>query len=159
MPAGSSNFSGHITNTSTSPGGPGELIKTGNGQLLLSGSNTYAGGTTIDGGALLVQSTTGSATGSGSVTVGFGGTFAGTGTISGDALVLPGGTISPGNTGAGSLTVNNLILAGSTFNAGSAEHRPARSRSSMSPARHRLVASLQSARWAALCRCRVNRSR
>ena len=45
------------------------LMKIGPGMLELTGANTYAGGTTIDLGTLLVNNTTGSATGTGRVTV------------------------------------------------------------------------------------------
>ena len=43
--------------------GPGQLTKTGAGVLTLSGSNTYAGGTALDGGSITVSSSSGIGTG------------------------------------------------------------------------------------------------
>ncbi len=65
------------------------LTKTGAGTQVLSGANTYTGGTSVNAGTLLVNNTGGSGTGSGSVVVASGSTNAtavrlgGTGTISG----------------------------------------------------------------------------
>ena len=88
---GSSTFGGVIQE---SAGGPGSLRKVGSGTFTIAGSNTYAGGTTIDGGVLRVINTTGSATGSGPVTVGAG-TLSGDGSIDG-AITVQGGDLSPG---------------------------------------------------------------
>src|SRR5437660_8570209 len=49
--------------TRLSPFAPGSLEKIGRCALRLSGDNIYAGGTTIEGGTLLVADRTGSATG------------------------------------------------------------------------------------------------
>ena len=73
---------------------------TGNGQLILSGSNSYTGGTVVEGGILVASNgTNGSATGSGSVTLS-GGTLAsgsGGGTISGGVAIGPAASeIAPG---------------------------------------------------------------
>jgi autotransporter-associated beta strand protein len=58
----SSKFAGVISQT-------GSLTKVGGGNLALSGSNTYSGGTTIRNGTLRVANASGSATGSGAVAV------------------------------------------------------------------------------------------
>ncbi|MDB6056795.1 MAG: Lysozyme [Verrucomicrobiales bacterium] len=73
----------------------GAINKAGLGTMRLKAANTYADGTTISAGTLLVNNSSGSATGSGGVTVD-GGTLAGTGTISGIVTVNAGGTIAPG---------------------------------------------------------------
>ena len=65
--------------------------------MILSGANTYGGGTTISGGTLLANNATGSGTGSGTVTV-TSGTLGGTGTIAGAVTVNSGATLSPGAT-------------------------------------------------------------
>jgi autotransporter-associated beta strand protein len=54
--------------------GPGSVVKDGTGTWILSGANTYTGGTIVDGGTLLVNGSTGA------VTVNAGGTLGGTGT-------------------------------------------------------------------------------
>jgi autotransporter-associated beta strand protein len=91
----------------------GALTKLGAGTMRLTAANTYATGTTVSTGRLLVNNTTGSGTGTGSVTVNDG-TLGGTGTISGAVTVNSGGTISPGAT-AGS--IGTLTLSSSpTFN-------------------------------------------
>jgi len=88
----------------------GGFNKKGTGVLNLTGANTYAGGTTVSAGTLLVNNTTGSGTGSGAVTVN-GGTLGGTGTITGAVNVNSGGILAPGAS-AGTLTINNsLVLA------------------------------------------------
>ena len=50
------------------------LTKDGSGTLTLTGTNIYTGGTTVNGGTLLVNNTAGSGTGSGAVTVNNAGT-------------------------------------------------------------------------------------
>lgn len=85
--------------------GTGSLTKGGSAALTLSSANTYTGGTTISGGKLLVNNTTGSGTGTGSVNVNSGGTLGGAGFISGAASINTGGTLSPGNS-IGKLTFN-----------------------------------------------------
>jgi rhamnogalacturonan endolyase len=91
------------------------LVKTGAGVFTLAGTNIYSAGTTINGGTLLLNNTSGSGTGSGIVTVASGGTLGGNGIVSGAVTVNSGGALAPGNP-LGMLTVsNNLTLAtGST---------------------------------------------
>jgi len=84
------------------------LVKTGSGALTLTGTNNYSAGTTINGGALLVNNTNGSGTGSGSVTVASGGMLGGNGIISGAVTVNSGGTFSPGYP-LGALTISNSL--------------------------------------------------
>ena len=76
-------------------GGTGaSFTKIGTGTLILSGANTYTGGTTLTAGALVINNTTDSGTGAGAVQVNQG-TLAGNGTI-GDAVTVGTG----GGTGA-----------------------------------------------------------
>ncbi|MCJ2009140.1 autotransporter domain-containing protein [Methylobacterium sp. J-092] len=88
--------------------GPGGLIKNGSGALRLSGNDTYAGPTLVNGGTLTVDGSLVS-----TVTVA-GGRLDGSGTVGGLA-VLPGGTVAPGH------SIGTLTVAGSAaFAAGSA---------------------------------------
>jgi autotransporter-associated beta strand protein len=91
----------------------GSLEKVGTGTLTLSGTNTYAGPTFVNGGTLLV---TGSIASSGVVFVDNGATLGGTGTVT--ATFLNGGaTLAPGlPTALGTLTVNDeLVFCHCTF--------------------------------------------
>ncbi|MCA9258244.1 MAG: autotransporter-associated beta strand repeat-containing protein, partial [Planctomycetales bacterium] len=66
------------------------------GKWVVPTANSYAGGTTIAGGTLVVMNSAGSATGNGSVTID-GGTLAGSGRIDSDAwIALLTGSLSPG---------------------------------------------------------------
>jgi autotransporter-associated beta strand protein len=111
-------------------GGSGfSVTKAGAGALALGGANTYAGGTTVADGALLVNNTTGSGTGTGAVVVsaattagGPFGTLGGTGTATGPVTIQAGSggganaVIAPGATTGvnfGALAVGgDLALAG-----------------------------------------------
>ncbi len=105
-------FSGLLGNG----GGNLDLTKSGSGVLTLSGNNPYANGTTIDGGTLLVNNTSGSGTGTGDVTVNSGGTLGGKGIITGNVTVNSGGALSPGAS-IGTLTLNgNLVLSANSTN-------------------------------------------
>jgi autotransporter-associated beta strand protein len=101
------------------------LIKTGAGTFILTGvSNSYSGGTTINGGTLLLNNTNGSGTGSGAVTVAGGGTLGGAGIISGTVTVNSGGALAPGNP-LGTLTIsNNLTLAAGSTTFAQVQHLP-----------------------------------
>jgi hypothetical protein len=95
------------------------LTKSGAGTLTLSNTETYTGSTTVSAGTLRVDGALGATSG---VTVASGGTLGGTGSIFASAssntlTVQSGGTLAPGDSGAGTLTVNgNLSMAsGSTL--------------------------------------------
>src|SRR5690606_30343778 len=77
--------------------GDGGLIKTGAGTLVLSGRNTYTGGTAVEGGRLVVNGDTSAS----SFTVGVDGTLGGRGRL-GPTQVY--GRLAPGNS-IGTLTV------------------------------------------------------
>jgi autotransporter-associated beta strand protein len=99
-------ISGQIGESSTSI-----LIKLGNGELQLTGANSYTGGTLVQSGTVRINNTTGSAFGAGAVTVASGATLTGSGIISG--AVQMNGTWAPGNS-PGLVTVNsNVGLNGS----------------------------------------------
>ncbi len=94
-------------------GGTWALTKDGTGLLVLSGNNTYAGGTTISKGTLLIDGTQAS----GTVTVKSGGTLGGLGTF-GALSVLSGGIVLPGTStsSTGILNSGNVTFAsGSSF--------------------------------------------
>ena len=91
------------------------LTKAGTGPWILSGANTYTGATTVSGGTLLVNNTTGSGTGTGNVNVNAG-TLGGDGFVTGvvtignnaggaDAILAPGNSI--GSIDTGNLTFNS----------------------------------------------------
>ncbi|MFC7704178.1 autotransporter domain-containing protein [Plastorhodobacter daqingensis] len=87
--------------------GSGDLIKRGDGQLVLSATNTYSGGTMVERGALIVN---GSIAGSGLMTVADGARLGGTGTTA-SVAIASGGTLGAGNS-IGTLTIDgNLSFA------------------------------------------------
>ena len=110
----STGFSGVIQDGGAVGGTGGSLTKVGRGKLTLGHANTYTGGTTVDGGTLLVQNKAGSATGSGAVQVN-NGTLGGTGFISNPVTLGNGalfGAILLGGNAAknpGTLTINSAL--------------------------------------------------
>ena len=95
---------------------PGAISKVSDTTMELSGASTYTGGTTIEGGILVVSNTTGSATGTGAVSVNAG-TLGGSGIISGAVTVNSGAFLAPAH---GTKTQSTLTIQSPlTFNAGS----------------------------------------
>ncbi|MEJ8852515.1 beta strand repeat-containing protein, partial [Variovorax rhizosphaerae] len=97
--------------------GTGAVNQTGPGTTILTGANTYSGGTSVNAGALFINGNQSAATGT--VSVASGARLGGVGTIGGSVNVASGGTFGPG-VGAGvpgTLTINgNLTLSsGSTI--------------------------------------------
>lgn len=95
--------------------GTAGLTKEGRGALELTTANTYSGVTKINGGTLLADNASGSATGTSTVTVNSGGKLGGSGTVSGAVTVNSGGTLLPGSTVGtlnlgGGLTLNSSAL-------------------------------------------------
>ncbi|MCL2710778.1 MAG: autotransporter domain-containing protein [Planctomycetaceae bacterium] len=87
-----------------------KLVKEGAGTLVLTNTNTYWGGTDIDGGTLIIGKTTGTtASIDGPVEVKHGATLGGHGTINGNVLVKTAGTLSPGAS-FGTLTITGDLL-------------------------------------------------
>lgn len=97
-------------------GGAGSLTKAGHGSLVLTQPAGWTGATVVNGGTLIANNTTGSAT-SGSVTLNTAGSLGGMGTVSGAVTTVNGSTITPGSGGVGTLTVGSLTLeSGSVSN-------------------------------------------
>lgn len=88
-------------------GSTGSVTKSGAGALTLAATNNYSGGTTVNGGTLLVNGT--GATGSGTVTVNTGATIGGTGSAAGTVDVKSGAILAPGAS-VGTLSAGGLNL-------------------------------------------------
>jgi len=97
-------------NISAQLAGNGGLTKTTPGIVILSGSNSYTGATTVSAGTLEID---GSTAASSAVGVGSGATLSGNGTVGGSVLLNTGAIIAPGN-GIQALTVGSLTWNGST---------------------------------------------
>jgi fibronectin-binding autotransporter adhesin len=104
---GKTTVSGNIT----ADAGDMLVTKEGAHTLVLSGTNTYTGGTTVNGGTLLVNNTGGSGLGSGSVVVNATGVLGGNGSFSGALTLNSGATIAPGNS-VGRLNTGNETWSG-----------------------------------------------
>lgn len=96
-------MSGNIT------GGPG-ITKRGAGQLVLSGTNSYSGNTTVEAGTLVVNGSIANAT---TTTVQSGATISGSGSV-GNLTIDSGAFVNPGNS-PGLLTVNGAYNQAGTL--------------------------------------------
>jgi autotransporter-associated beta strand protein len=112
------NGSGVVTMSGTILTGNGQrdyaITKSGTSTFVLSGANTYGGGTTVSAGTLFVNNSSGSGTGTGTVTVNGTGTLGGSGTISGAVNVSASGArINAGGTAGavGTLATGALTLS------------------------------------------------
>jgi fibronectin-binding autotransporter adhesin len=110
--------------TYTFSGGPiamGSLTKSGNGNLTITTSNTYDGGTVINAGQLMMDLQANAALGTGPVTLN-GGTLFLERITAANALIVNGGTLFPsngwGNTWNGTVTLNSSLVVTSDGNAG-----------------------------------------
>ncbi len=112
----STTFSGVLSDYSRQGETPATLEKADAASLTLSGANTYAGGTTVSAGTLIVSNKTGSGTGAGAVAVN-GGTLGGSGTLSGAVTVNSGAFLAPaaGTKKQATLTIQSAL----SFNSGS----------------------------------------
>jgi len=89
--------------------GGGALIKTNANTLTLGGANTYAGGTTVNQGALVVNGSVGA------VTVNTGGSLGGSGTV-GAVTLTSGSFLNPGNSPGLLTAASSSWAAGATYN-------------------------------------------
>jgi fibronectin-binding autotransporter adhesin len=108
----STTFAGTIAGTNGGTQGDVALRKTGAGMLILTGTNTFGGATTIDAGTVVAAATVGSALGAtSSITIKSGGTlFLGASNQINNAatMTLAGGTFSKGNFSEGSTSTAGL---------------------------------------------------
>ncbi|MFO7656884.1 MAG: T9SS type A sorting domain-containing protein [Bacteroidales bacterium] len=96
----------------TGPGymcGNGELIKRNTSSLTLSKPHSYSGGTTVEGGILLLNNSEGSATGNGPVFVKNNARLEGTGIIDGEVNIEDNATLSLKNGGLSIFRINNNL--------------------------------------------------
>nr|WP_255263533.1 autotransporter-associated beta strand repeat-containing protein [Pseudomonas aegrilactucae] len=103
--ASNGSYTGNLT-------GSGTLVKSGSGQLLMTGTSGFTGNTTVNAGSLLVNGSLASA----NVQVNSGATLGGSGTYAGTVNVASGATLAAGGS-ATALSVGTLNLdAGSKLN-------------------------------------------
>lgn len=93
------------------------LAKSGAGVLTLANaSNSYTGGTTVNGGTLRVNDASGNAAGTGTITVNSGGTLDGYGNLNVGVIVSPtGGTVAGGELGGTPVSGDTLSVDSLTF--------------------------------------------
>ncbi|MFM8497300.1 MAG: beta strand repeat-containing protein [Planctomycetia bacterium] len=91
--------------------GTGSLTKTGVGNLILSGSSSYSGATSVTAGRLSVNGSLGTSP----IAVLAAAELGGSGSIAGPVSVAAGGTLSPGNSIASLATGTATFAAGATF--------------------------------------------
>lgn len=108
---GTSTISDSIAGIDLPGGGSARVTKSGAGNLVFNGANTYTGGTVIDEGQFTLNGSVASL-----VTVNAGGTLGGSGMASGGVTVNSGGTVAPGNS-IGTLNVAGTYTqaSGSTY--------------------------------------------
>src|SRR5262249_1245164 len=100
--------------------GPGALIKTGGGTLVLSGSNSYAGGTTLNSGVLNINADAALGATSGTLA------FSNNATLQGGAasvslaaargVVIPGGVAATMDTQANLMTIGGPVSGNGSLN-------------------------------------------
>ena len=94
--------------------GSGALSQIGSGTTILSGSNSYTGNTTITNGTLALNGTN---SGTGLITVATNAALQGTGVAAGNVTIFAGGSLTPGSSSIGTLTVAGItFIKGGTFN-------------------------------------------
>lgn len=105
-----STFAGVINNSQFSGSGAvARITKVGTGTWTLTNASTYTGGTFVNGGTLMLNNSTESATGTGDVMINRDGKLAGSGTVAGKVVVKTGGTLAPGN-GVGTLACDSDVV-------------------------------------------------
>ncbi len=102
--AGETNISGDILGTAG-------LTKQDQGILTLSGSNAYTGATAVQGGVLILENGSGSATGSGALSLDTGTELQGDGQTDSSLTVNSGAQVTPGNS-PGILAVGSTVFQG-----------------------------------------------
>ncbi|MCU0780100.1 MAG: autotransporter-associated beta strand repeat-containing protein, partial [Akkermansiaceae bacterium] len=100
---------GTVNGTISNGTNPVGVQKLGENTWTLTGSNSYTGTTTVNGGTLLVQGDQSTATGN--VTVNAGATLGGTGVLGGTVIANAGSIVAPG-TSVGTLTATGALLNG-----------------------------------------------
>jgi fibronectin-binding autotransporter adhesin len=105
---------GYSATVSAVLSGSAQLAKTDLGTLVLTGANSYSGGTLVQSGTLLVNGDASAATGATSVVSGA--TLGGAGTIGGNVAFADDAILAPGSKAPGTLTIKgNLSLGAGTL--------------------------------------------
>ncbi|MBN8712033.1 MAG: hypothetical protein BGO12_22600 [Verrucomicrobia bacterium 61-8] len=110
---GSSGRNFTLSGVISGAGGVTTTVASAGNRLVISGSNTFQGGTTVNTGTILVSNTSGSGLGSGDVAVNSGGILGGRGAFTGNVSVASGGTLAPGE------SIESLASGGVSFASGS----------------------------------------
>lgn len=99
-------FHGVISSNTAVSGSLVVLDKIGTGKLILNGDSTFTGGTTVEGGSLIVNNITGSGTGAGDLSIAGGATLGGNGFIGSATTLEDFAILAPGD-GVGTLTFSS----------------------------------------------------